>query len=570
MAVRKITVVGGGVAGLSAAHELAERSGAGVDFEIHVYDKRHTVVGGKARSIPVPNSGKDGRLPLPGEHGFRFFPGFYKHLPDTMSRIPYADTGSDRPMETTVFDNLEVASRLELARFDEAPIVIATRFPKTLRDLEVDLKAIFDSHTGLLPGEIEHFAGCIWQVLTSCQERRLAQYEAITWWDFIGAAQRSEAYQKLLGEGLSRSLLANDPLRASARTVGDTNVQLMLGMVEPAHPTDRLLNGPTSQVWLEPWREHLQALGVQIHLGEMCESFGIEDGRVTNVKIAGAGPPQTVTGDAYIFALPAERMAALLQNSAGRPDNPLAAYPDLNNIVTVSQDVRWMNGVQFFLFEDVPITKGHVLYVDSPWGVTSISESQFWPDEHLANRGDGTVHGILSACISCWDAVGIKIKKKAVDCTRQEIAQEVWAQIQRSVNVEGKVILDDANLHSVFVDPDLKDHRASMAELTDAEPLFVNFINSWALRPTPSNTIVPNLLLASDYVQTYTDVACMEAANEAARHAVNAVLTMTGSSAEPCELWKLHEPDWLWFWREEDKRRFDQGLPWDGKLWGRS
>ena len=25
---------------------------------------------------------------LPGEHGFRFFPNFYKHVTDTMSRIP--------------------------------------------------------------------------------------------------------------------------------------------------------------------------------------------------------------------------------------------------------------------------------------------------------------------------------------------------------------------------------------------------------------------------------------------------------------------------------------------------
>ena len=31
-----------------------------------------------------------GRRDLPGEHGFRFFPGFYHHVPDTMRRIPFA------------------------------------------------------------------------------------------------------------------------------------------------------------------------------------------------------------------------------------------------------------------------------------------------------------------------------------------------------------------------------------------------------------------------------------------------------------------------------------------------
>jgi len=44
---------------------------------------------------------------------------------------------------------------------------------------------------------------------------------------------------------------------------------------------------------------------------------------------------------------------------------------------------------------------------------------------------------------------------------------------------------------------------------------------------------IPNLFLASDYVKTNTDVACMEAANEAARRAVNALLDREGSSAGP-------------------------------------
>ena len=46
------------------------------------------IPGGKARSLPVPGSATGGRADLPAEHGFRFFPGFYQHIPDTMRRIP--------------------------------------------------------------------------------------------------------------------------------------------------------------------------------------------------------------------------------------------------------------------------------------------------------------------------------------------------------------------------------------------------------------------------------------------------------------------------------------------------
>ena len=558
MPTRTIVVIGGGVAGMSVAHELIERSGQGVDFEIHVFDRREEAVGGKARSIPVPGSATGGRGPLPGEHGFRFFPGFYKHLPDTMRRIPYGETAS-------VFDNLVVADRLEMARFDKPPIVIAARFPDTLSDLVTDLEAAFGTDTGLLPGELAFFAERLWQILTSCDERRLAEYEKITWWNYLEATTHSAAYRNLLVEGLSRSLLANDPVRASVRTVGDTNIQLILGLLDPLHPTDRLLNGPTSTVWLEPWRVYLEAQGVVFHMAEEAVRFGIAGGLVDGVRFAGPAGEHQVTGDAYVFALPVERMADLLRASKGGADDPLESEPALAGILAIAGNVRWMNGIQFFLMQDVPITHGHVLYADSPWALTSISEAQFWSDEHLPELGDGTVQGVLSACISCWETPGIVFGKPAIDCTRDEIAYEVWEQIKRSVNVEGRAILQDANLHSHFLDPDLIEDATGKVHFRDAEPLFVNFTDSWASRP---EAVLPtrNMVLASDYVRSFTDVACMEAANETARRAVNGLLIALGSSADPCELWPLHEPMLFAPFRWHDKRRFAQGLPWDGDI----
>ena len=51
----------------------------------------------------------------------------------------------------------------------------------------------------------------------------------------------------------------------------------------------------------------------------------------------------------------------------------------------------------------------------------------------------------------------------------------------------------------------------------------INTAGSRQYRPE-AQVELENLFVASDYVRTYTDIACMEAANEAARRAVNCLL----------------------------------------------
>src|SRR5688500_20156152 len=112
----RVIVLGGGVAGMSAAHELAERG-----FEVVVYEARD-IPGGKARSLPVPGSGTGGRTDLPAEHGFRFFPGFYRHVPDTMRRI-----GVD--------GHLVGADRVLMAQADgRNELITAAHLPESLED----------------------------------------------------------------------------------------------------------------------------------------------------------------------------------------------------------------------------------------------------------------------------------------------------------------------------------------------------------------------------------------------------------------------------------------------------
>jgi hypothetical protein len=294
----------------------------------------------------------------------------------------------------------------------------------------------------------------------------------------------------------------------------------------------------------------MQQCRVEYHLNARVRSIEMDGGLVRGVMVEQDRSVRVVTADYYVSALPIEVMATIVTDQMVRAD------PDLANIFPLSHNTEWMNGIQYYLDDDAPIGRGHQIYLDSPWALTSVSQAQFWTDVDLSRFGDGNIRGVISVDISDWDTPGLN-GKPARECTRREIRDEVWDQLKRSLNVQGADVLEDEDLVHWYLDLDIDPLLR-----TNAEPLFVNLVDTWRLRPR-AVTAIPNLFLASDYVQTFTDLATMEAANEAARRAVNGILEHSGSDAPPCRLWDLHEPELLEPWRANDRARYQQGLPWD-------
>ena len=534
-----VAVLGGGVGGLSAAHELGERG-----FAVSVYE-RQASFGGKARSMPVPGSGTEGRLDLPGEHGFRFFPGFYKHLPDTMSRIPFGESGA------SCRDNLVQATRILLARDGKLDPVWIARFPETIDDFRTAFFAMFDK-LDIPHDEIVYFVTRLLALATSCEQRFHDEYEHVPFWDFIGANTRSENYRKYLGQGMTRSLVAMRAEDTSTRTVGRILLQLFYGILLPGGVFDRLLTGPTNDVWIDPWRKHLSGrLGVTLTSSATVRSLNVSGNTLRSVTIERDGRLDEISSDFYVAALPVEVIQGLLT-----PELEGAA-PSLSGIRGLRTE--WMNGIQFYLRTDRPLTDGHAIYLDSSWALTSISQRQFWRTVDLSGFGDGRVGGILSVDISNWTAPGNFNGKSAMEATsREEIKDEVWAQLKAALNSMGQVQLEDENLVDWFLDPDIQLPNPGM--VTNAEPLLINHVGSLALRPE-AYTEIGNLFLASDYVRTYTDLATMEAANEAARRATNSILAVAGVDAPPCEFWEFDVPRPMQHAQFLDRLRLKMGLP---------
>jgi hypothetical protein len=237
----------------------------------------------------------------------------------------------------------------------------------------------------------------------------------------------------------------------------------------------------------------------------------------------------------------------------------LAADPSLGRLTKLTTD--WMNGIQFFLNRPpaVPI-HGHVALLDTPWALTSIDQGLFWAADIAARYGDGSVHDIYSVDISDFFTPGILYGKPAAECTPDEIAREVWAQMKRSLNSPNQTILSDDMVVRWFLDPAIHYPGGPGTPAANREPLLINSAGSLDNRPS-ATTAVPNLFLASDYVRTNIDLATMEGANEAGRQAANGILQASGSSATPARIGTLWQPRELDAVRRTDALLYRAGLP---------
>jgi hypothetical protein len=247
----------------------------------------------------------------------------------------------------------------------------------------------------------------------------------------------------------------------------------------------------------------------------------------------------------------------------------LALDPSLGTISQLANSVQWMSGMQFYLKcspgkTTPPNLAGHSIFADAPYALTSIFQPQYWKGIDLKAYGDGTVENICSVDISNWmEARGRIFDKPACELTIEQVKDEVWEDMKASLKRDDECCVTDDNLVLWHLDSNIQPGPA--ARLQNREPLLVNRVNTWRLRPE-AVTRIDNLFLAADYVRTYTDLATMEAANEAARRTVNAILTVSGSSAEPCTVRPLSQPAIFKPFRDYDLKRYRQGKPWSNRF----
>ncbi|XXX77454.1 NAD(P)-binding protein [Sorangium sp. So ce134] len=424
---------------------------------------------------------------LPGEHGFRFFPSYYNHVFDTMRRIPLLD-GDGNESGRTVYDNVVPTPNQGIVSGGLSPLIMPRSPPGSDHERAERLAVL--RTMGYAAADLTQMMLRVLRYMCTSSGRRALEMERVSWWEYL------EGYDPATGDRLyhyserferdvktqSRVLASFDALWGDARTCGNTYVQLFFNWIRALPKVDGTLSGPTSEVWLEPWRAYLERrLGVQFIPGGL-ERLELEDGEIVPrgflIRLATGERPEggeltprerelaeaIRSADYHVVATDACSAEAITEPL--RRAGVAAGVPrDLGGYTTKVRPAppeegegaprpaagaghafgveAWdrfqtMSGIQFFFTQELKINNGYVYYSQAPWGLTSINSAQFWRRRPTLER-DGFV-SLLSIDLCDWNTrarEGAAAGKTAAECGPVEIAEQVFAQIVAEMRPAG-------------------------------------------------------------------------------------------------------------------------------------
>lgn len=485
-------VCGGGIGGLTAAHELVKKG-----FKVTVFE-RNEILGGLARSTFLNN--ENGTYPT--EYSWRVYGTGYKNLLQLLKEIPLSDQPNKR-----VFDNLVKVSSYIFPRFDKEEATVPEEkgyFKKMTEDFE----------KGDLRKMIEKIFYC-----NTISADRMNSMDHLKWKDFC--SDISEEAQKYMVQ-MWGPVLGMDTTYMSfpvvARLIG-----LLLGGFTGTPSGFYLMNQPTNMGWFDEWSKYLQSQGVEFKTENEITDFKIVNDQVDAVVVRDKeGNQKEVTADYYVCNLSVEVAAKLLSNKPELKDKPV--FSGLPTLAEKGKQIQL--SVQIYLDKELiyPTDNEIVLYLpDTPWAIIIEPEARVWKKSHSTNS---RVKTVLSVGICQTDIPGIKHKKAFVDCTPEEVEEEVWAQLDKSYHMsrikteDGKPMTREDQV--LFYMWDSFEYDSEKKRIDVWEPKFSNNIGTFDVQPE-SKTPLKNLYFASGYTKTDRFIYSMESSTEAGILAANAI-----------------------------------------------
>lgn len=478
-----VIIIGGGIAGLTAAHEL-------IDEGYHVMlIERNDIVGGLARTY------QDAANKIcPYEYSWRAYGKWYQNVYNIMKRIPYTES-------TSVYDKLVTLQGGPKTCNKKIPL-----YENSFR--QMPHKDIIK----LLPTVVKYYS--------SSNQKNIDDLSGIGLREFIIKTGLSKTGEDLMGK-IVGPYLGFDYHNASL-------YDLLYAHEMISNNSSSLFNFsitslPTNYIWFNKWTSLLISKGLDLRLNTQVIKLNFKNNKILSIHTHNklTGQNEIIKGQYYINCTGPEILKDFLY-----PFRLSLFYKNIKNVAANGRQIQL--SIYYYINKKIYLqNKNTLAYLpNTPWLLMVLPTGHIWGDKYLSKYCDSKIKEVISVGICEPYVKGILIKKPWSKCNRKEIEIEAWYQLMNDKDFINNICIKGSINNIKIIDFKMWDSFVyKNGKIDTYEPKWANNINTIQYRPNVACPI-KNLFISGAYTNTSTCIYSMESAAESGIIAAKAVCTM--------------------------------------------
>jgi hypothetical protein len=483
-----IIIFGGGIAGLTIAHELIKQN-----FKILIVEKENEI-GGMARSIRI-NKTDNMKYGIPSEHSWRGYAPFYKNCFEIQKQIPYN--------KKTVYDNLSKPIEFYLLKDKIANYKSNISFYDYFYLTYLGLKYFLSNNRR------EYYNSYLIEPLL-CNNLSRDGYNYIT--------------KHIIGPGLgmqkedcSYGHLSHVPLLSLlGENYTHKHDNEHNNYIHHSYEGWHVMNGPTNERWFDPWIKYLKNKGVEIIYNTELIKLNKNKNKIFSSLVKNDHNKFILKAKNFIISTNPFNAEKVFYNS-----NIENLYRQFNllNKNTKSKQISFRIGFNQKI--KYPIKNISFVMLDSEFNITWYPQEKHWND--VSHYYDS----LWSGTIINFRNKGKLFRKSAEKLNNIQLKDEIVYQILRSKSFQklifeqNKFVLKKKDIEYIEIWPEWNYNNGVQKQKNKK---WVNNIYNEKFRPK-SLTKFDNLFLSGSHIKNSVKIWSMEGAIESGKITANNILS---------------------------------------------
>jgi uncharacterized protein with NAD-binding domain and iron-sulfur cluster len=462
----RVVIIGGGLAGMVVAHELAKKKVPVVLLEAG------TRLGGKAGAQPSrqdPNVMED--------HGYHIIPAWYVNFRNLLREI-------DVEQHLIDFDRVHYLRRGAFPRFNT---LLEPNYPRNF------IENVF--RFGLVHWSVQFLTLYASLDLASQHFKKRAILDRISVTGFL----RSRWYRTEDVADLQNQHILQASSIPSYQIGAMTARKVLASYYKCGSPFHSVLDNDLQTTVIGPLHRKLKDSGVEIRLQQTVKKLKIDQDRVVGLVLR-QGKIYGGKEDVYVITLPPDAVYSFVDDKVIAAEDRNTSNDEdekrLSDLVHLDQTP--MASIHLYLKHKIRLPREHIVLYKSRYQLSFVDISQIWKSQNDSPIYDGTV---LSGIASSYAPLRTLREEEAKDVLLKELKE--YLQIE------------EAEIKRLEIQPNV------------TRQIFLNTIGSWSYRPK-TKTRLSNLYIAGDYCRSEADLTTMEGCVQAAINTASHVLYVLG------------------------------------------